>query len=277
MGTLMAAQALRDAGGVPRSVEAYISMGTDDGRNVVGHYPTWQCAVMGVGAAGELRTLRRRAKKEGSLPPPAPVEGPKLKIHRGWHRVAALRPARWAFPFIGSDASIIRRTMGHLASTPEHAPPAFAPVQAAVYLTVSSRWYMWLFTFFGALFKFLAQRRWGRKLLLKCPSTFSNGAFSRAGPSKEDIEHTNLRIDFIAKGTGGGGKVHCALTGPEPGYALCSRVCAAAALTLADASERGGALPEGGVVTAGVAFCRTALMKRCAARGVRFECLSKED
>ena len=283
LGTLLTAREVRERagpGGAPAGVEAYITIGTDDGRSVVGHFPTWQCAVMGFGASGELRALRKRAR--GALPVPV-IAGPKMGVRRGWHQRAEL-PGRHAYPFPGSDASIIKRTMAYLGAHPADAEQGFKPVHAAVYLTVSSAWYKFLFSCYGLLFGLLASKKWGRNLLLRYPALFSYGAFTEMGPTDDDIDHTTVRVDFFGTGystaPNAGAppgppdvKVHCQLNGPEPGYALCSRVCAAAAMTLVDDDERTRAMPAGGVLTAAAAFGRTGLMERCAKRGVTFEVL----
>ena len=105
--------------------------------------------------------------------------------------------------------SVVRRSQAVLAQTGERA------VHYAAYYTISSFVYLMLLLFFGTIFQFLAQRAWGRLLLLKYPGVFSCGMFSRAGPTQEQIAHTTFSMTFIGRGNSPGQAVRgigvCAL------------------------------------------------------------------
>jgi len=135
------------------------------------------------------------------------------------------------------------------------------------------------FTFFGGIFSFLAQRPWGRRLLLAYPRLFTNGVFSHEGPNERQLAETSFEMINIASGysTGTPSEPNAApdkviktlVAGPEPGYRACSIfVCAAAATLL---KERGKLGIPGGVHTPAYLFQNTTYVERLRARGIVFE------
>lgn len=156
-----------------------------------GHYPTFLSAIEGFASAGQLAALRKRAgQTRGKVN--LEVPGPKLARQTGPKyddRVKA-----WTFPFMGADASVVKRTM---AANQAQGKPA---AHCAINVTLPSRFYMLLFVLFGSVFSFLAKKGWGRKLMMKFPGWFSFGMFTHEGPSEQQMKETVFYMTHIAKG-----------------------------------------------------------------------------
>lgn len=210
-----------------------------------GHFPTYESAVYGFAAAGELRALRKKAAAtQGKVD--LKVPGPKPPRQSGMAYDS--RFAAYTFPFMGADASVIRRSMTRLVAAGKPA------AHVAVSVSIPSRWYSWVFQALGAVFAFLASREWGRQLLLQYPRLFSNGTFTKEGPSAAQEAGTTFTFTNIAKGYSKGlpsapgeapdVEIYTRVSGPEPGYIACSSFIVAAAALLVE--ERAKAAKEGG-------------------------------
>ncbi|KDD74806.1 hypothetical protein H632_c1062p0 [Helicosporidium sp. ATCC 50920] len=231
---------------------------------------TYESAVLGVGHALELARLRRRIRAERP-PPPMPVPGPRLKRRTAPYFDPRVRG--WAVPFLGADASVVRRTWSALARAGE--PTA----HTAVYLVLPSRWYLALYFVYIAVFGFLAQWSWGRSLLLRFPSLFSHGLFSRQGPTEQQMRETRFCFTHIAAGYSRGEPrapgqdpdlIHTVdVIGPEPAYKACAMFVVQGAVTLLE--ERGKLKAEPGVHTPGYLFRDTKYVQRLEARGIEFQ------
>ena len=151
---------------------------------------------MGFHHAGNLRKIRkelqeRHAMAADSAPAAKPL-GPKPKRSKGptWDgRVKA-----YALPFLGSDASVVRRTQASLGKS-----GAAQPVHHSALFTVSSRYALTLFAIFGATMSTLIKFKLGRWLLLRFPRVFTFGVFSHQGPTETQIYETFFDFLFIGK------------------------------------------------------------------------------
>jgi short subunit dehydrogenase-like uncharacterized protein len=244
-----------------------------------GHFPTFESAVQGFANAKELSIIRKKAAEaRGGGRIDLKIPGPKLKIDNT--TTYEPRVHAWKLPFMGSDASVVKRTTAALAAAGK---PAY---YNAVYLTLPSRYATWLFTFFGAIFMFLAKRSWGRKLLLSFPRFFTFGMFSKQGPSVQQMAETTFEMINFAQGYSQGGpsttsaneppdmKLTTRVAGPEPGYIACSIFVVAAAVTLIEERKKIGVPP--GVHTPAYLFQNTSYVDRLKARGIVFEVLKEE-
>jgi short subunit dehydrogenase-like uncharacterized protein len=243
-----------------------------------GHFPTFESAVQGFAHAKELSNLRKKAAQaRGGGRIDLKIPGPKLKIDT----TTSYEPRvnAWKLPFMGSDASVVKRTTAALAAAGK---PAY---HSAVYLTLPSRYATSLFTCFGAIFMFLAKKSWGRKLLLSFPRFFTFGMFSHEGPSPQQMAETSFEMINFAQGYSQGGpssgsqdppdmKLTTRVAGPEPGYIACSIFVVAAAVTLVEEREKLGVAP--GVHTPAFLFQNTSYVDKLKARGIVFEVLTEQ-
>lgn len=110
-----------------------------------------------------------------------------------WHThlptCTSSRPAP-AHTMQGADASVVRRTMRSQDR----------PAHVSVVFTLPSRTSLALWQGFGAAFAWLAQRDWGRDLLLRYPRLFSYGLFTHEGPSEEQMAGTSFSFTSVGKG-----------------------------------------------------------------------------
>ena len=242
-----------------------------------GHFPTFESAVQGFAHANELFNLRKKAAEaRGGGRVNLNIPGPKLKIDS--KTTYEPRVDAYKLPFMGSDASVVKRTTAALAADGK---PAY---YNAVYLTLPSRYATWLFTFFGGIFMFLAKQSWGRKLLLSFPRFFTFGMFSKEGPSLQQMAETSFEMINFAQGYSKGApttpgelpdmKITTRVAGPEPGYIACSIFVVAAAATLVEERKSLGVDP--GVHTPAYLFQNTRYVERLQARGIVFEVLNQE-
>ena len=88
--------------------------------------------------------------------------GPSMKRYRGRFHDKSLN--RYGIPFPGSDASVVRRSQRNLV---EQDKDAYQPFQYGAYLTVESRLWFNVLSFYGLIFQLLARFRVGRWLLLR--------------------------------------------------------------------------------------------------------------
>ncbi|CAI5465046.1 unnamed protein product [Closterium sp. Yama58-4] len=121
------------------AVDSYLSVSAP--RGLAGHYATWESLVHGLASAGELRAIRREAAKsaaggtkkpssgssnsssKGKLPSllraPAEPEGgekglwPLVRrwVLPVWPRWVGGQVNAWVLPFMGADASVVRRSL----------------------------------------------------------------------------------------------------------------------------------------------------------------------
>lgn len=186
---------MREVGLTPSSVESFLTMEAGKA-GAAAHYTTWEALVLGFANAGNLRGIRKQLVKRVPLAKPAGPKPERLKGARYDNRVHA-----WALPFLGSDASIVRRTQNALAADAEYVKRhGFAPVHHAAKFTVAGRSSVLLFGFFGAVLQALVPYAWGRRLLLQFPRFFTYGVFSHEGPTPEQIDGAGFSMTFFGKG-----------------------------------------------------------------------------
>jgi short subunit dehydrogenase-like uncharacterized protein len=262
VGCAFAVETLRAGGATATGVECYLTVKSSDGGGFVGHYATLESAVAGIGSVRELRRVRSAydAKHPDSR---VPRFGPSLGKRDGPHWASAVRS--FALPFIGADASVVRRTQRSLIAAGVAGPAAEQlPVQFSAYVTFKSAAWLAAASLMGGLMSWLCKFTTGRALVLAAPQLFSLGTFSHKGPSEAQMASTQFSMSFFAQGrTGIPAEVAAAkqpsnsravvrVSGPEPGYVATPRIVLAAAFELLEAASRVPA--RGGVLTPAAAF-----------------------
>ncbi|XP_041038609.1 saccharopine dehydrogenase a, tandem duplicate 1 [Carcharodon carcharias] len=236
------------------------------------HDGTWQSAVHGMSDQDNLRKLRRQFGHK-----PLPVIGTKLRRRGSVFYSNTMN--QYAIPFIGSDASVVKRTQRYLYENLQESPVQYGAYSAvggigSVILLMIAGFFFWCFTKF----------RLGRNLLIKYPEFFSFGYFTRQGPTKKQMEGTSFSMTFFGEGYQEDQdpqqgkpsvKICTQVKGPEPGYIATPIAMVQAAVTILWEHK---SLPNrGGVYSPGAAFSKTTLIERLNKHGIEFTVISKPE
>ncbi len=258
------------------SVETYIELRSGPSGAAL-HFPTYASAVHGLGSVQELRRLRaaaaaKRKEREGervgksAFPVPMRAAGSYAED-----------VGMYVIPFIGADASVVKRT--ELAN-------GFMP-SSRVYMCLPSRYRFLQFAFYGSLFKGLAKYAAGRRLLLSYPRVFCP-IVSMEGPTSAQLRETSFKVTLVGRGFEGDepvrGKegererpdkrVRLEISGPEPGYLTCSICIVSAARVLVRgevSGKAGGVHTPAGLLLTDEAGKETSFVHLMKQRGIVFD------
>ncbi|NXT51030.1 SCPDL oxidoreductase, partial [Pluvianellus socialis] len=257
--------------GTLTAVESFLKVKSGPEGSAV-HDGTWKSAVYGLADQDNLRRLR---KKIGYTP--VPVVGAKLKRRGLVFYNQEFK--EYSIPFMGSDASVVKRSQRYL-----HSELQETPVQYGAYVNVGGLGSVIKLMFAGILFLLLVKFSFGRKLLIKYPEFFSAGRFTKEGPTQKQMDGTSFTMTFFGEGYSEGQdpqngkpnvKICTEVKGPEPGYVATPIAMVQAAISLL---EDAACLPKGGgVYSPGAAFSKTKLIERLNKRGVEFSVISKPE
>ncbi|XP_056268156.1 saccharopine dehydrogenase-like oxidoreductase [Pseudoliparis swirei] len=250
--------------GTLTAVESFLTVGSgDDG--VCIHDGTWQSAIYGFSDGQKLQSLRRKFNHK-----PLPTVGSKLK--RRGSLFFSNEIQQYTVPFMGSDPSVVKRTQRFLVE--EHQAN---PVQYGAYAGIGGVGNIVKLMFAGMMFWVFVKFSFGRNLLIQHPEFFSFGLFSKAGPTRKQMDESSFQFAFYGEGYTEGqdpsqgkpnGKICTLVQGPECGYVATPIAIVQAALTMLNEPT---ALPKtGGVYTPGAAFARTTLTERLNKHGIKF-------
>ncbi|RDX71680.1 putative mitochondrial saccharopine dehydrogenase-like oxidoreductase, partial [Mucuna pruriens] len=272
---------------VPNQVEAYLSLESE--RRIVGNIGTFESAVMAVKdlhEKGRSRVTRLSPKIPGP-PPKGEIIGHQKKI------------GLWGVTLPSADATLVGRTLSILTESPHGLPglnesaemvekrkafwTSVKPAHFGVKLGSKSLLHMFGFILIGIIIGVLGRTSLGRWLLLKYPSIFSLGGFSKKGPSEEEIASASFKMWFVGHGFSneslaaqGNSKpdmeIVTRVVGPEMGYVTTPIIMVQCALILH--SQRNN-LPKGGVYPPGIVFGATDLQERLQQNGISFDVISK--
>uniref|UniRef100_A0A7N4PAI1 Saccharopine dehydrogenase-like oxidoreductase n=1 Tax=Sarcophilus harrisii TaxID=9305 RepID=A0A7N4PAI1_SARHA len=196
------------------------------------HDGTWKSAIHGFGDQKSLKNLRKQSNMK-----PVPVVGAKLK--RKWPISYCSELCEYSIPFMGSDASVVKRTQRFLYENLQETP------------------FPWLFSFGYFSKQGPTQKQMDDASFI---FTFFGQGYSQDHTTKDG--KPNIKICTQVKG-------------PEPGYVATPIAMVQAAVTLLkDTSE----LPKGGgVFTPGAAFSKTKLIERLNQCGIEFSVISSSE
>ncbi|KAH9519579.1 hypothetical protein Btru_003066 [Bulinus truncatus] len=227
---------------------------------------TYESAVYGVAHRNELSSLRKAL-----YPDPMPKLEYRLPKRSFLFYSDDLK--KWCLPFLGSDKSVVYRTIRDGLETHK----LKQPIEFVPYTCFSSLFSAIGVILFGIVFFFLTNFSLGRSFLLKYPHIVSMGVFKKGGPTRKQIEGTSFTMTFIAYGysadlTDRTGKkpdkkVITKLMGPEPGYVTTPICMVQSAVTILKESSK--MLHKGGVLTPGAAFSGTDLIDRLQRHNIK--------
>ncbi|KAG7481946.1 saccharopine dehydrogenase-like oxidoreductase [Solea senegalensis] len=253
--------------GTLTAVESYLTFGSGPEGTCI-HDGTWQSAVYGFADSQKLQSLRRKFNHK-----PLPFVGSRIK--RRGTLFFSNDIQQYTVPFMGSDPSVVKRTQRFLVE--EHKE---TPVQYGAYAGIGGVGNLIKLMFTGMIFWFLVKFSFGRNLLIKHPELFSFGLFSKAGPTRKQMEGSSFQFAFYGEGYTEGedpsqgkpsGKIRTLVQGPECGYVATPIAMVQAALTIL--SEPSALPKRGGVYTPGAVFAKTTLVDRLNKHGIQFSVL----
>nr|XP_015808257.2 saccharopine dehydrogenase-like oxidoreductase [Nothobranchius furzeri] len=250
--------------GTLTAVESFLTVSSGPDGGCI-HDGTWQSAIYGLADRHKLSSLRRKFNHK-----PLPTVGPKLKRRGALFFSKEIQ--QYALPFMGSDPAVVRRTQRFLSE--EHQD---TPVQYGAYAGIGGIGNVIKLMFAGMMFWFLVKFSFGRNLLTKYPEFFSYGFFTKAGPTRKQMEASSFQISFHGEGytedqdpSKGkpNAKIRTLVQGPECGYVATPIAMVQAALTVLNEPS---ALPKkGGVYTPGAAFAKSTFIDRLNKHGIQF-------
>lgn len=250
--------------GTLTAVESFLSVSTGADGGCI-HDGTWQSAIYGFADSQKLQSLRRKFNHKT-----LPAVGPKLKRRGALFYSNEIQ--QYSVPFMGSDPAVVKRTQRFLVEEYQA-----TPVQYGAYAGVGGIGSIIKLMFAGIMFWFLVKFSFGRNLLVKHPEFFSFGFFSKAGPTRKQMEASSFQFTFYGDGytqeqdpSQGkpNAKIRTRVQGPEAGYVATPIAMVQAALTVLNEAA---ALPKkGGVYTPGAAFVKTTLINRLNKHGIQF-------
>lgn len=253
--------------GTLTSVESFLTVNSGPEGGCI-HDGTWQSAVYGFADSKKLQSLRRKFNHK-----PLPVVGSRLKRRGALFYSNEIQ--QYTVPFMGSDPSVVKRTQRFLVEQHEA-----TQVQYGAYAGIGGMGNVIKMMFAGIIFWFMVKFSFGRNLLIKYPEIFTCGVFSKAGPTRKQMEGSSFQMAFYGQGYTEGqdpsqgkpnGKIRAVVQGPEAGYVATPIAMVQAALTILNESS---VLPtKGGVYTPGAAFARTTLINRLNKHGIQFSVL----
>lgn len=155
-------------------------------------------------------------------------------------------------------------------------------VQIQTYFVVKNFFYVIGIGVIAAIFGLLSSFSAGRSVLESYPELCTFGAFSKNGPSREQIDGTRFHLTILGKGwarkelkdghedeepaTEPTETMKVTVAGPDPGYIATSSFLVQSGITILLEEN---AIPKG-VITPGTAFRNTKLVERLATRDIKF-------
>ena len=139
-----------------------------------------------------------------------PATKPKLQFRGNLHHSDLVDS--WCLPFMGSDKSVMTRTVrslyhdkGHRSQRFSHHSQYFSsshyrPTQINCYVQFQSIFKCLMLMLVGLIFGLLASFSWGRKLLENYPGLFTFGKVSKDGVPREKAENTNFIMTVVGEG-----------------------------------------------------------------------------
>jgi hypothetical protein len=213
---------------------------------------------------------------ESTYSKPLPDYKHKLKFKLIPHSPPA-GTVKLAIPFMDTDRTVANRTSWY--NYIEHQE---RPVQVFNYVAIASWFHAILAAFVGAIFLGVAQFECGRRFLRNNVDTITFGAFSKNGPTREQVKGASFALYLV--GTGWNRKlpspesepdespsyqVVAKISGPEIAYDSTTIFMVQAAVSLL--KDRAAIPFKGGVLTPGLTFRKTAYLDRLQRHSIKFE------
>lgn len=157
------------------------------------------------------------------------------------------------------------------------------PIQMNAYMVFGKFLHVLAIIVFIPVLLLLAQCDFGRKILLEFPRVFFAGMTSHEGPTEETVEKSLFEMIFITRGWSEGSKdlkkptnkkVITRVDARNPAYGATSAALLLSATTIIRESAK---MPEGGVLTPGIAFRKTSMIEELQKHGITFSVVSGDE
>ena len=257
---------------VLNSVDAFVDFESSN-RNSLNH-GTWDSAVLHMAHKNQLATLRNKLFCKMYTKPRQEF---KYETKTKKFPFKAPHVDRYCIPFFGTDDSCVLRSQ--LLGFQENNEK---PIQFQEYFVLKSVMLLPFLALAGLTLLILSKFEMGRSLLLKYPSFFSFGMFSKTGPSKEEIQNSSFTMTLIGKGWDSSSLSKSSeptsppdktivgeIKAPNAAYEATSIFLIQSGITILEEAEK---MPySGGVLTPGYAFKNTSLRHRLKRHSISFE------
>ncbi|XP_047518020.1 saccharopine dehydrogenase-like oxidoreductase isoform X1 [Pieris napi] len=256
-------------GGIVNSVESYIT--ADVSKHLVGgamvNYGTWESLIYGILDFNKLPDLMKKI-----YPEQMPEFNPELKARYPFHRRLTGR----SLPLFGADAPIVYRTQRTL-----YERDGKRPIQHKTYIEFAGISSAMAVAFFALIGYVLLKLRCIRNLFLNHPRVFTLGAITREGPSEEVMNSTIFSFVLFGEGWSEGTdittppdkKLAVKVSGVNPAYGATVVALLFSALTIL--TEKDKMPKETGVLTTGIAFKDTNIIKHLHENNLNFEVINE--
>ncbi|XP_046967372.1 saccharopine dehydrogenase-like oxidoreductase [Vanessa cardui] len=185
---------------------------------------------------------------------------------------------KWCLPFPGADSFVVHRTQRHLLATDNKRPVQYQP-----YITFPSI-FSAIGTIIGCILLFILSKipctRW---LLLKHPRFCSFGLVTYSDPNEGVMDGSCFQYEMLGSGWDEGTDVkttpdkrivaRVSVSGVDPAYVGTAVAIIFSAITIIKEEEK--LLPTRGVMTPGVAFRKTSLLKKLQENNIKFEIIEQ--
>jgi len=223
---------------------------------------------------------KRRAELEGK-PFFTPYKelirnGDRPKLHSGWFTSPM---GKHSIKFMGADNAVVRAGQGLRDSlTQKQFGEASTLPYFCIYSSVANLWEKISVSLWGLVFMLCVRFKFLHPYMKKYPAFFSLGRFTNGNIRRELLEETMVNLTIYGKGADSSECVGNILL-KDPGYSATANIMVACAQTILEEEgkiKQGNAqkkIPSvaGGVVTPGVAYPNTSLLKRLENVGISWK------
>ncbi|OAF66662.1 Saccharopine dehydrogenase-like oxidoreductase [Intoshia linei] len=243
------------------AAESYVYFGGNEQANrPYFHTGTWNSIINSIKSNNqkELKATRRKLFSGKMKYDATPLK--KKNIHKSTRD-------RYALPFMGSDKSVVQRTLRY-----NYKNSGENTIQYMPYIEYSHLIVVICLIFMFTMMYILMLIPGGEYLLKTYPRFFSFGVFSEEGPSEKSIANTYIKMHFKLYGSSDGSNnvdkiKHTVVSGPNAGYTGTASLVVAAAFTILEENVKD---IKGGVLTPAVALSNSSYIDRVEKRGFKF-------
>ena len=223
-------------------------------RGLIMNEGIWNSIVLGFGRQKEMMQIRKNLY-ESLFGMKVPSEERKPRPF-----IAEEEDMGVCIPYNDADHDVVNRTQAHNLKK-----SGVNPIELNSYVCVSSLKNAFGLMIIGMVIWILGNFSWGRSLLIKYPHVFSYSIVTKDKPSRKQLKETSFEIMLIGERQEKKTSASVVFAGPEAWYLATSKILVQAAVMLV--RERDSIPFRGGVITPGLAFKDTSILKNLKKSG----------